>query len=168
MVAEKVVLVTRRAGESTATLWESTGDGSYSIGEAERAQVGTTVTLHLKPEDTEQGLRDYTKDEVLRDIVKRYSDFVAYPIRMKAWQKVGEASAAALLEDETLNSMKAIWDRPKAEVSESEYRDFYRHISHDWTDPLRTHPDQARGHARGVRAACTSPPRPPSISTARR
>ena len=145
MVADKVTLVTRRAGESKATLWESTGDGSYSLADAEQREVGTTVTLHLKPEDTEHGLRDYTKDDVLREIVKRYSDFVAYPIRMKAWQKVGEGASAALLEDETLNSMKAIWDRPKAEVSEREYHDFYRHISHDWTDPLRTIPIRLEG-----------------------
>ncbi len=168
MVAEKVVLVTRRAGESLATLWESTGDGSYSIGTGEREQAGTTVTLHLKPADSEQGLRDYTDEHAVRDIIKRYSDFVAYPIRMKVWRSeapgggkgadegegAGEGQApgaapptagAKVLQDETLNSMKAIWDRPKGEVSEAEYREFYRHISHDWTDPLRTIPVKMEG-----------------------
>jgi molecular chaperone HtpG len=146
MVAEKVVLLTRRAGESKATLWESTGDGAYALSESERDQPGTTVTLHLKPEDAEQGVRDYTSDYVVREIVKRYSDFVAYPIRMKSWRTPSEgASEAKVLEDETLNSMKAIWDRPKSEVSESEYREFYRHISHDWTDPLRTIPVKMEG-----------------------
>jgi molecular chaperone HtpG len=120
MVAERIVLVTRKAGEETATRWESTGDG-YQLEDAERETAGTTVTLHLKPRDEDDGLRDYTEDEVLREIVKKYSDFVGYPVRLK-----GEA----------LNSMKAIWARPKEEVSEEEYREFYKHLTHDWNDPL--------------------------------
>ncbi len=130
MAADRIVLVTRRAGEADATRWESQGDGAYTVSDAERDQPGTTVTLHLKPADPEQGLRDYADEHVLRAIVKRYSDFVAYPIR---------------LGEETLNSMKAIWDRPKAEVTEDEYREFYRHISHDWHDPLRTIPIKIEG-----------------------
>jgi molecular chaperone HtpG len=120
MVADRITLVTRRAGESTATRWESTGEG-YTLEDAERDAAGTTVTLHLKPKDEEDGLRDYTDEHVLRDIVKKYSDFVAYPIRRKG---------------DTLNSMKAIWARPRDEVTEDEYREFYKHIAHDWHDPL--------------------------------
>ena len=120
MVADRITLVTRKAGETTATRWESSGDG-YELAEAERDVAGTTVTLHLKPKDEEDGLRDYTEPHVLRDIVKRYSDFVGYPIHLKG---------------DTLNSMKAIWARPKDEVSEQEYRDFYKHLTHDWNDPL--------------------------------
>jgi molecular chaperone HtpG len=120
MVADRITLVTRKAGETTATHWESSGDG-YELAEAERDVAGTTVTLHLKPKDEEDGLRDYIEPHVLRDIVKRYSDFVGYPIRLKA---------------DTLNSMKAIWARPKEEVSEQEYRDFYKHLTHDRNDPL--------------------------------
>ncbi|MCA9586326.1 MAG: molecular chaperone HtpG, partial [Myxococcales bacterium] len=130
MVASKVTLLTRRAGEAGATLWESEGGGAYTIADGEREACGTTVTLHLHPHDDEQGLRDYTSDDVLRDIVKRYSDFVAYPIR---------------LGDKTLNSMKAIWDRPKSEVTDGEYEEFYKHISHDWTAPLRTIPVKMEG-----------------------
>jgi molecular chaperone HtpG len=130
MVADRITLTTRRAGEATATRWESQGEGAYTVSEAERAEPGTTVTLHLKPEDAEAGMRDYTSEHVLRSIVKRYSDFVGYPI------KLGE---------ETLNSMKAIWDRPKSEVTDEEYREFYRHISHDWHDPLRTIPIKIEG-----------------------
>jgi len=120
MVADRITLVTRRAGEATATRWESTGD-SYTLGDAEGDTAGTSVTLHLKPADDEDGLRDYTQTPVLREIVKKYSDFVAYPIRLGS---------------DTLNSMKAIWTRPKDEVKEDEYREFYKHISHDWLDPL--------------------------------
>ncbi len=146
MVADKITLLTRRAGTTEATSWESSGDGSYSIGVGEREQPGTTVTLHLKPADPEQGLHDYTDERVIEGIIKRYSDFVAYPIRMTAWRKKDDKpSEVKVLEDETLNSMKAIWDRPKAEVTQEEYREFYRHISHDWTEPLRTIPIKMEG-----------------------
>src|SRR5215475_7529415 len=120
MVADRITLLTRKAGEQTATRWESSGNG-YELAEAERDVAGTTVTLHLKPKDEEDGLRDYTEAHVLRDIVKRYSDFVGYPVRLKG---------------EMLNSMKAIWARPKDEVTEEEYREFYKHLTHDLTDPL--------------------------------
>jgi molecular chaperone HtpG len=121
MVADRITVVTRRAGTDEATRWESAGDGTYTLGPAERPAAGTTVTLHLKPADEEDGLQDYTQPWVLKDIVKRYSDFVTYPIR---------------LQGETLNSMKAIWARGREEVSEQEHREFYKHISHDWNDPL--------------------------------
>jgi molecular chaperone HtpG len=120
MVADRIVLLTRKAGEERATRWESTGDG-YRLEEAERPTPGTTVTLHLKPVDEEDGLRDYTDAAVLRDIVKQYSDFVGYPVRLGA---------------DTLNSMKAIWARPKDEVTAEQYREFYKHLTHDWNDPL--------------------------------
>jgi molecular chaperone HtpG len=144
MVADRISLVTRRAGESTATRWESSGDGAYTISDDEREEAGTTVTLHLKAADPDRGLADYADDAVIVRIVKRYSDFVAYPIRMKRW-KPADTGAAKTFEDETLNSMKAIWDRSKGEVSEDEYRQFYRHISHDWHDPLRTIPIKIEG-----------------------
>jgi molecular chaperone HtpG len=120
MVADRITLVTRRAGETGATRWESSGDG-YTLADAERETAGTTVTLHLKPKDEDDGLKDYTDPLVLRDTVKRHSDFVAYPIRLAG---------------ETLNSMKAIWARRPGEVTEEEHREFYKHISHDWSDPL--------------------------------
>ena len=145
MVADRVVLVTRRAGEETATRWESTGDGRYSLAPGERAGHGTTVTLHLKPADEEEGLADFTDEWVLKRIVKRYSDFVIYPIRLEvereesatdgeAQPKEGETRKRR--EDLTLNSMKPIWARPAAEVGEEEYAEFYKHIAHDWNPPL--------------------------------
>jgi len=121
MVADRITVVTRRAGTEEATRWESSGGGGYTLSEADRPAAGTTVTLHLKPKDEEDGLKDYTQDWVLKEIVKQYSDFVSYPIRLKG---------------ETLNSMKAIWARGKDEVTEDEHREFYKHISHDWNDPL--------------------------------
>ncbi len=125
MVADRVEVLTRKAGTETATHWRSSGDGTYTIEEAERETSGTTIIMHLKTVDEENGLFDYTDEFVLKSIVKKYSDFVSYPIRMKGKE-----------EDETINSMKAIWARPRDEVTEDEYKEFYKHISHDWTDPL--------------------------------
>ena len=82
MVADRVTLTTRRAGSSAGVRWESTGDGTYTITEANRSHPGTTVVLHLKATDEEDGLRDYTDMSVIQEIVKKHSDFVAHPIRM--------------------------------------------------------------------------------------
>lgn len=146
MVAKKVTITTRRAGEETATKWESTGGGSYTIEDAARPEPGTTVLLELKDVDEEDGLKDYTEQWVIKDIVKKHSDFVGHPIRMLLERQeqvlddkgkpVEGAIPKLVKEDETLNSMKAIWTRPHAEVSEDEYKEFYRHISHDWGEPL--------------------------------
>ncbi len=127
MVADRVELVTRKAGETEGVHWESTGEGSYTIEPAPDAPQGTAVTLHLKAEDAEDSLHDYTNPSTVRRIVKKYSDFITWPIRM-----AGEE------ETETLNSMKALWARPQKDVTEEEYAEFYRHVSHDWQEPLET------------------------------
>jgi molecular chaperone HtpG len=124
MVADRVVLVTRAAGHG-GVRWESTGEGTYTIGEADDAPQGTSVTLHLKPEDTDDALHDYANPTTVRGIVKRYSDFITWPIRMDG-------------EDEPVNSRKALWARAQKDVSEEEYTEFYRHVSHDWREPLTT------------------------------
>ncbi|BCJ68630.1 molecular chaperone HtpG [Polymorphospora rubra] len=142
MVADKVTLLTRKAGEERATRWESTGEGTYTIEEVDEAPQGTTVTLHLKPADEEDQLFDYTKPWKVRQLIKQHSDFIAWPIRMPVAQPPvtetegeteGEVTASAT---ETVNSMKALWARPKDEVEKAEYHEFYKHVSHDWTDPL--------------------------------
>ncbi|MGW3966792.1 molecular chaperone HtpG [Amycolatopsis sp. NPDC005003] len=137
MVADKVTLVTRRAGSAEGVRWESTGEGTYTIQPVEDAPQGTAVTLHLKPEDTEDHLYDYTSAAKIREIVKKYSDFITWPIRMK-----GDGEDA---EVETVNSMKALWARSSSEVTEDEYHEFYKHVSHDWQDPLETIRLQAEG-----------------------
>ncbi len=140
MAADRVVMVTRRAGEETATRWESAGDGWYTLEDAEREEPGTTVTLHLKPADEEDGLKDFTREWEIRQLVRQYSDFVAYPVRMEVERTErdgeGEGAERTVRALETLNSMKAIWLRGRDEVTEEEYNEFYRHISHDWNDPL--------------------------------
>jgi molecular chaperone HtpG len=134
MVAEKVTLLTRRAGQAEGTRWESTGEGTYVIEAVDDAPQGTTVTVHLKPEDNEDHLYDYTAEWKIREIVKRYSDFIAWPIRMVI-ERTNESSETSI-EQQTINSMKALWARSRSEVSDTEYHEFYKHISHDWTDPL--------------------------------
>ncbi|MEZ0350619.1 molecular chaperone HtpG [Mycobacterium sp. pR1184] len=153
MVADKVELLTRKAGESDATRWESTGEGTYTIESVADAPQGTAVTLHLKPEDTEDELHDYTSEWKLRSLVKQYSDFIAWPIRMEVErrtppsQEEGEEGGdeVVTIETETLNSMKALWARPKDEVSDEEYKEFYKHIAHAWDDPLEVIVMKAEG-----------------------
>ncbi len=149
MVADKVTLVTRAAGSDSAVKWESTGDGTFTIEQTQKESRGTTITLHLKKRQADEP--DYTDQWVIRRIVKQYSDFVAYPIVMdvereeplpddqiikdKDGKPIGETTRR-VIKEETLNSMKAIWTRPKDEVSQQEYEEFYKHLAHDWNPPL--------------------------------
>jgi molecular chaperone HtpG len=143
MVAEKVTLLTHRAGETGGTRWESSGEGTYVIESVDDAPQGTAVTVHLKPEDSEDQLFDYTAEWKIREIVKRYSDFIAWPIRMTVERK-GEDDSTTY-DVQTLNSMKALWARARDEVDQAEYNEFYKHVSHDWTDPLETIHMKAEG-----------------------
>ncbi|OBH92614.1 molecular chaperone HtpG [Mycobacterium sp. E2733] len=149
MVADKVELLTRKAGESEATRWQSSGEGTYTIEAVESAPQGTSVTLHLKPEDAEDDLYDYTSEWKIRGLVKKYSDFIAWPIRMEVERReppTEEGGGETVTKEiETLNSMKALWARPKEEVSEEEYKEFYKHIAHAWDDPLEIIAMKAEG-----------------------
>ncbi|MEE9146352.1 MAG: molecular chaperone HtpG, partial [Candidatus Tectomicrobia bacterium] len=155
MVADRVTLVTRRAGEETATQWESTGDGQYSLTLATQPQRGTSITLHLKAVDADGGIEDFTESWMLSRIVTRYSDFVTYPIKHKEERQEVErdeqglpkegGSTTLVVEDKTLNSMKPLWNRPQSEVTEEEYAEFYKHLSHDWDAPLKTMSFKAEG-----------------------
>jgi molecular chaperone HtpG len=141
MVADEVTVVTRRAGEKQGTRWTSRGEGTYTLETVDEVPQGTAVTLHLKPADPENQLHDYTSPWQIREIVKRYSDFITWPVRLVPDQRDdGEQP-----EPETLNSMKALWARPRDEVSDAEYHELYKHLSHDWRDPLETVRLQAEG-----------------------
>ncbi|MEV6947110.1 molecular chaperone HtpG [Streptomyces sp. NPDC051172] len=142
MVADEMTLVTRRAGEAGGTRWSSRGEGTYTLESVDDAPQGTAVTLHLKPADSENQLHDYTSAWKVKEIVKRYSDFITWPIRLVP-QPGGDGEDPA--EPETLNSMKALWARSRDEVSDDEYHELYKHVSHDWRDPLETIRLQAEG-----------------------
>jgi molecular chaperone HtpG len=145
MVADRVTIITRKGGQDKTggCLWESTGDGSYTIEEFEKEGRGTDVILHLK-----EDMLEYLDEWRIRSIVKKYSDYVQYPIVMDITREETpkgvdgkEIEGAGTIEkttEETLNSMKAIWTRPKSEVTDEEYEEFYKHISHDFEKPLKT------------------------------
>jgi molecular chaperone HtpG len=139
MVADRVTLVTRRAGENQATQWESSGDGTFTVKEASKFTRGTSITLHLKKFEEDAEIDDFTDKWVIERIVKRYSDFVAYPIIYKSHDSKEP--------DKTLNSMKPIWTRPRSEVKDEEYKEFYKHISHDWNEPMRIWSFRAEGRS---------------------
>ncbi|MFJ3793131.1 molecular chaperone HtpG [Kitasatospora sp. NPDC090091] len=143
MVADKVTLRTRRAGTDSGTQWESDGEGTYEIQAVDGLPVGTSVTLHLKPADGEDGLADYLAEWKIRQIVKQYSDFIRWPIRMAAERTDADGNTTPTVD--TLNSMKALWARPRAEVTETEYNEFYQQISHDWLAPAETIHMRAEG-----------------------
>ena len=132
MVADRVEMTTRRAGTEGGVHWESTGEGTYQLSEVPEAPQGTSITVHLKAEDAEDSLHDYSDPAVVRRIVKRYSDFITWPILLNPGAGDGEDA------DEPVNSRKALWARPRSEVSDEEYAEFYRHVSHDWQEPLET------------------------------
>ena len=135
MVADTVTLVTRKAGDPAGVRWESTGEGSYTIEPVDDAPQGTAVTLALKAEDAEDSLHDYANPATVRRIVKKYSDFITWPIRMTP-DKVADAEDEP--QPETVNSMQALWARAQKDVTAEEYNEFYRHVSHDWQEPLET------------------------------
>lgn len=146
MVADKVTLHTQHAGDSTGTVWESAGDGSYSIEDSVRPQgTGTTITLHLKDLSKEENPQDFLEDWTLRSVVKKYSDFIEYPVKMLITNEIPETDKDGKTiegktkketKDETFNSQKAIWLRSPKDIKEEEYKEFYKHVTNDWNEPL--------------------------------
>ncbi|HMC31232.1 MAG TPA: molecular chaperone HtpG, partial [Candidatus Angelobacter sp.] len=149
MIADKITILTRRAGEVSASQWESAGDGTYTIADAQKAGCGTEIILYLKQADHESGIEDYTDRWQLAMIVHKYSDFIAYPIIYEGPSQEPEETEGkgkeTRIEIKALNSMKPIWTRNRSEVSESDYNDFYKHLANDWADPLKALPLKAEG-----------------------
>jgi molecular chaperone HtpG len=152
MVAEEIVVETRRAGESGGTRWSSRGDGTYTIDELPNAQPGTSVELRLKPPGPQDSgeEQDFTDPQLLRELVRRYSDFVEHPIEIEA-RLLGAGHG---LKEETLadgarvailNSLKPLWARPKEELKREDYVEFYRHLTHEWSEPLEVIHFKAEG-----------------------
>ncbi len=132
IVADRVTVVSRRAGAADAVKWESDGAGGFTVEPATRARRGTDVILHLK--DGEDELLSSWK---LREVLKQYSDHIATPIRMRkeTWDKDRNEYVAGD-EWETVNQASALWARPKSEITDEQYKEFYKHVGHDFGDPL--------------------------------
>ncbi|MBQ6114957.1 MAG: molecular chaperone HtpG [Synergistaceae bacterium] len=121
MVAGKVEVITRKLGGSETFKFTSDGDGSFTVEDTEqRSECGTTVKLFMR-ENSDEGAKNYLDEWTVRDIIGKYSDFISWPIFFK---------------DKIINSQKAIWQRPESEVKDEEYNEFYKHLTHDYRDPL--------------------------------
>jgi len=129
MAAREVVVTSRKAGEAEAWEWRSEGQGSYTVGPAERSTRGTTVTLHLR-DDAKEFLSPFR----LRGIVEKYSDHIAIPIRLQDGEKT-----------ETINRASALWMRPKSEITADQFKEFYHHVAHAFDDPWLTIHNRAEG-----------------------
>ncbi|MGB4811591.1 MAG: molecular chaperone HtpG [Methylophilaceae bacterium] len=136
IIADKVTLTTRRAGSTEAVRWESAGEGDFTIEAADKASRGTDIVLHLRKDED-----DFLNDWQLKSIIRKYSDHITLPILMsKTEWKEGEDGAGGemvtLDELETVNKASALWARSKNDITEEEYNEFYKHVSHDYEAPL--------------------------------
>ncbi|MBL8422914.1 MAG: molecular chaperone HtpG [Candidatus Accumulibacter phosphatis] len=134
IVADKVTVISRRAGleANQAIRWESAGEGEFTIEMIERAQRGTEVILHLR-----EGEDEFLSSWKLRQTIRKYSDHITLPIVMKKEEWSEEKKEQLVTdEDETVNQASALWTRPKSEISEEQYNEFYKHVAHDFEDPL--------------------------------
>jgi molecular chaperone HtpG len=134
IIADRVTVATRRAGVPAAqgVRWESTGDGEYTLEAIDRPVRGTEVTLHLR-----EGEDDFLNAMRLRNVIRKYSDHITLPVRMHKERWDAETSAYVTeSERETVNQASALWSRPKSQVTDEQYNEFYKHVAHDFQDPL--------------------------------
>ncbi len=139
MVSEKVTVISRAFGEESAYCWESYGADGYTIQECDRDGVGTTILLQLKEDTEEENYSEFLDEYRIRSIVKKYSDYIRYPIRMlvtKEKKKDDSDEFESYQEMETLNSMVPIWKRPKSELKQEDYQQFYKEKFYDFNDPI--------------------------------
>ncbi len=148
IVADEVEVLTRKAGTNAddATVWRSKGEADYSIAAAEKAEPGTSITLHLKKDESE-----FADPWRLRSIVKKYADHIAIPVLMAkqeppaAEEDADKEQTESAVEFEAVNDAKALWTRPRSEVKDDEYKEFYKYVSHDFEDPLQWSHNKVEG-----------------------
>lgn len=133
IVADKVTVRTRAAGAAAdqGVFWESAGEGDYTIAEIAKDDRGTEITLHLR-----EGEDEFLDDWRVRSIISKYSDHIALPVEIETRTESEEEGGEATVSWEKINKAQALWTRSKSEVSDEEYNEFYKHIAHDFTDPL--------------------------------
>jgi molecular chaperone HtpG len=133
IVADQVEVFSRRAGTpaSEGVHWSSKGEGDFEVATVEKAERGTRIVLHLK-----SGEEEFADGYRLRNIVKKYSDHIALPIELPKEQSAAEGEETPALEWETVNRASALWTRPRTEIKDEEYQEFYKHVGHDFENPL--------------------------------
>ena len=141
MVADSVTVISRKYGEDTAWKWTSDGADGYTLEEAERETAGTDIIMTLKPDTDEEEYGQFLEEYTLRSLVRKYSDYIRYPIRMevsKSRKKEDSDEYESYTTEETLNTMVPLWQRNKKDVTEEEYHSFYREKFMDYMTPART------------------------------
>jgi len=133
IVADKVTMTTRKAGEDAAegVRWTSAGKGQYDIETIEKADRGTEITLHLR-----EGEDEFLSDWKLRSIITQYSDHISFPVTMDKVIEPAEEGGETTIEEETVNQASALWTLPRNEIKDEEYKEFYKHVAHDFDEPL--------------------------------
>ena len=144
MVADKVTVVSRKFGSDEAWKWESTGADGYTMTPCEKESAGTDITLYLKPDGEEENYSDFLGEYRLRGLVKKYSDYIRYPVKMEVEERRpteetkddGEPKYETVREEQTLNSMIPLWQKNKKDVTREEYLNFYRDKFFDYEEPV--------------------------------
>lgn len=133
IVADKVIVETRRAGESAeqGTRWESEGEGEFSLEQIEKTGRGTSITLHLK-----EGEEEFADSFRLQNLIKKYSDHIAIPVFVQQDSNDDDGEGEDASAPEAVNQAQAMWTRAKSDISDEDYKEFYKHVSHDWNEPL--------------------------------
>ncbi|MDE7262235.1 MAG: molecular chaperone HtpG, partial [Oscillospiraceae bacterium] len=167
MVADHITVITRKYGEDQAYCWESNGADGYTVTPCEKETVGTDIIMHIKEDGEEEKFSEYLQEYTLRDLIKKYSDYIRWPIRMEVTKSRKtedstdeEPKYESYKEEETLNSMIPLWQRKKSEVTREEYDKFYQEKFNDYTAPQSVVTVSAEGQV-SYKALLYIPSRPP-------
>ena len=141
MVADKITVESRSLNSDKAYKWESTGEDGYTISEIERDKIGTKITLHIKDDTDDEKYSEYLEESKIENLVKKYSDYVRYPIQMEVEKAIPDPTddkkTITTTEMETLNSMIPLWKKHPSQITKEDYNEFYKAKFNDWQDPLK-------------------------------
>ncbi len=167
MVADQITVITKKYGESQAYRWESDGADGYTVTPCDKETVGTDIIMHIKPDEGEETYGEFLQEYTLRSLVKKYSDYIRWPIRMEVSKSRKKEDSPedkpeyeSYKEEETLNSMVPLWQRKKSDVSQEEYDKFYQEKFNDFTAPQSVITVSAEGQV-SYKALLYIPSRPP-------
>ena len=153
IVADKVTLITRKAGQTSAIKWESEGTGEFTIEECEKESRGTTITLYLKSEFADpENYENFTSTHTIERLIKKYSDYIRYPIKMNF--EVEDKDKNKTIEVRTVNSMKPLWTKNKSDITQEEYNEFCKQQFHEWEAPMEVYHTKAEGTVEYIALLC--------------